>query len=304
MAEEETDRAQAADFLARRTQSYLERGRRLQGLTDAHLASKWVSDFRSWRASRAATDDPGNFADLDDIAAELRLRNLEAPYDQVQSEVNAMVLEIERIGPDQPAVSAKVQQFLDGLSKRPKARSRKAQADPPRAAGLALWYRPRFRLREPLTQAKRLKEMDVEGEGDLPMIVDLRICAASLTFLTQPTFAGEFVSDGLPPETPDATLVEIARCPQMPLSAREACFAAAKGMTAFEFNDMVDGCLGIHDVEELTICGNAIEKLRPQLAAWKNTRLPRSFRQRHRFYRSGMRRSCGETNKIIVRLWP
>ena len=122
MAEEETDRAQAADFLAselaRETQSYLERGRRLQGLTDAQLASKWVADFRSWRASRAATDDPGNFADLDDTSAELRLRNLEAPYDQVQSEVNAMVEEIERIGPDQPAVSAKVQQFLDDLSKR------------------------------------------------------------------------------------------------------------------------------------------------------------------------------------------
>jgi hypothetical protein len=29
-----------------------------------------------------------------------------------------MVQEIERIGPDQPAVSAKVQQFLDDLSKR------------------------------------------------------------------------------------------------------------------------------------------------------------------------------------------
>jgi hypothetical protein len=122
MAEEETNRAQAADFLAnelaRETQSYLERGRRLQGLTDAQLASKWVADFRSWRASRAATDDPGNFADLDDTAAELRLRNLEAPSDQVQSEVNAMVQEIEHIGPDQPPVSAKVQQFRDDLSER------------------------------------------------------------------------------------------------------------------------------------------------------------------------------------------
>jgi hypothetical protein len=111
MAEEETDRAQAADFLAdelaTETQSYLERGRRLQGLTEEQLASKWVADFRSWRASRADTDDPGDFADLDDT-----------PYDQVQNEVNAMVQEIERIGPDQPAVSAKVRQFLDDLRKR------------------------------------------------------------------------------------------------------------------------------------------------------------------------------------------
>ena len=122
MAEEETDRPQAADFLAnelaRETQSFLERGRGLQGLTKEQLASKWVADFRSWRASRADTDDPGNFADLDDTAAELRLRNLEPPSDQVQSEVNAMVQEIERVGPDQPAVSAKVRRFLDNLSER------------------------------------------------------------------------------------------------------------------------------------------------------------------------------------------
>jgi hypothetical protein len=122
MAEEETDHPQAADFLvnelARETQSYLERGRRLQGLTKEQLASKWVADFRSWRASRADTDDPGNFADLDDTAAELRLRNLEPPSDQVQIEVNAMVQEIECIGPDQPAVSAKVRRFLDNLSER------------------------------------------------------------------------------------------------------------------------------------------------------------------------------------------
>ena len=44
MAEEETDRAQAADFLAnelaRETQSYLERGRRVQGLTDIQMGCR------------------------------------------------------------------------------------------------------------------------------------------------------------------------------------------------------------------------------------------------------------------------
>ena len=64
MAEEETDRDLAAGFLAselmKETQSYLERGRRLQGLTDAQLASKWVVDFQTWRGSRADQDDPGN----------------------------------------------------------------------------------------------------------------------------------------------------------------------------------------------------------------------------------------------------
>jgi hypothetical protein len=124
MAEEEIDRARAADFLAselaRETQSYLERGRRLQGLTEDQLASKWVANFRSWRASRSDTDDPGNSAEMEDTAAELRLRKLERPYDQVQGEVKAMIQEIERIGLDQPAVSPKVRQFLDDLSKQKK----------------------------------------------------------------------------------------------------------------------------------------------------------------------------------------
>jgi hypothetical protein len=42
-----------ASELMKETQSYLERGRRLQGLTDAQLASKWVIDFKAWRASRS-----------------------------------------------------------------------------------------------------------------------------------------------------------------------------------------------------------------------------------------------------------
>jgi hypothetical protein len=122
MTEEKSDHALAAAFLAselmKETQSYLQRGRQFQGLTDAQLASKWVVDFRAWRASRSDTDDPGNSAAMEDTAAELRLRNSDPPYEQVQDEVKAMVKEIERIGPEHPGISAKVQQFLDDLSKR------------------------------------------------------------------------------------------------------------------------------------------------------------------------------------------
>jgi hypothetical protein len=122
MTEEKNGYPLAAAILAgeltKETQSYLQRGRQFQGLTDAQLTSKWIVDFRTWRASRSDTDDPGNSAAMEDTAAELRLRKLEPPYEQVRDEVNAMIQEIERIGQDQPSVSAKVQQFLDDLSKR------------------------------------------------------------------------------------------------------------------------------------------------------------------------------------------
>jgi hypothetical protein len=55
------------------TQSYLERGRRLQGLTDAQLASKWVIDFKAWRASRSDEQDRGDSTEMDDASAEFRL---------------------------------------------------------------------------------------------------------------------------------------------------------------------------------------------------------------------------------------
>jgi hypothetical protein len=117
MTEAKSDRELAAAFLAselmKETQSYLERGRRLQGLTEAQLASKWVVDFKAWQVSRVDQDDPGNSAELDDTAAELRLRSLEPPYDQVQGEIKAMVGEVERAGPGDPTVSAKIGKFLE-----------------------------------------------------------------------------------------------------------------------------------------------------------------------------------------------
>ena len=99
------------------TKGYLERGRRLQGLTDEQLATRWIADFRAWLGSRSAPDDPGNSTEMDDAAAELRLRNVEPPYDQVRDEVKAMVQEVRQAAPDNPAVSEKVREFLQDLDK-------------------------------------------------------------------------------------------------------------------------------------------------------------------------------------------
>jgi hypothetical protein len=101
--------------LLKETQSYLERGRRLQGLTDAQLASKWVVDLKAWRTSRADQNDPGNSAELDDTAAELRLRKVPPPLDQAQDDIKAIVDEVERGEASDLAVTLKIRGVLGDL---------------------------------------------------------------------------------------------------------------------------------------------------------------------------------------------
>jgi hypothetical protein len=122
IAESKKDLELAAAFLAselmKETQSYLERGRRLQGLTDTQLASRWVVDFRAWRASRSVEGDLGDSTEMDDASAELRLRNIELPYDQIKDEMKDMVREAEQCDAEDPGISAKVGKFLDELNRR------------------------------------------------------------------------------------------------------------------------------------------------------------------------------------------
>jgi hypothetical protein len=119
MAEEESDLGRRDTFLAgefsKETQSYLERGRRLQGLTDVQLTSKWLVDFKAWRTSRADQNDPGNSAELDDTAAELRLRKVPPPLDQAQDDIKAIVDEVERGEVSDPAVIVKIRGILGDL---------------------------------------------------------------------------------------------------------------------------------------------------------------------------------------------
>ena len=116
MAEDENDPRRFGAFLrsefSKETQSYLERGRRLQGLTNAQLASRWLVDLKAWRTSRADQNDPGNSAELDDTAAEFRLRNLAPPLDQAQDEVKAIIAELDRGVASDPALSAKIRGIL------------------------------------------------------------------------------------------------------------------------------------------------------------------------------------------------
>jgi len=80
--------------------------------------------------------------------------------------------------------------------------------------------------------------------------------------------AGEIVADHLPPETPDATAAEMTQC-ETKNGLDENCLASVKGMTGFEFEAMLDGCVSIPDDFQRNPCGNGIEKLRPQFVIGK-----------------------------------
>jgi len=77
--------AMAQSDLAR-TQSYLQRGRRFEGLNDEALASRWVHDMRVW--AKCIREKP---ATLDDADAEYKLREQEAPYHLVTAELEEIV---------------------------------------------------------------------------------------------------------------------------------------------------------------------------------------------------------------------
>jgi hypothetical protein len=54
---------------------------------------------------------------MDDLSAELRLREIEPPYDEVKAERKALVEEIVREAPDNPGVSAKIEKFFEDRRK-------------------------------------------------------------------------------------------------------------------------------------------------------------------------------------------
>jgi hypothetical protein len=95
------------------TARYLQGGRYLGSLTTDQLKDAWTAAFKTWFASRSAEDARR----MDDASAELGLRNEQPPFETVQAEANAMVEEIERVGPSNPGIGDKVRHFLEEQSK-------------------------------------------------------------------------------------------------------------------------------------------------------------------------------------------
>jgi hypothetical protein len=93
MSQREDDQANAflAHIAMEETRDYLERGRHFSGLSTEELKRSWTDAFKLWCAHRTAESQ----REFDDLAAELRLRGEEPPYETVEAETREMVREVK-----------------------------------------------------------------------------------------------------------------------------------------------------------------------------------------------------------------
>jgi hypothetical protein len=91
--------------LMNETRAYIERGRRLERSSDQDVLNAWVAAFER--------EDARN---MEDAAAELRLRDIEEPHDRVRSTIDALRAEMERLGPDAQLEGLDQQRIKDFLA--------------------------------------------------------------------------------------------------------------------------------------------------------------------------------------------
>jgi hypothetical protein len=112
-------RALAEEFLAHElmseTADYVQRGRRFGSLELSELSDRWISAFRDAFTNSMAD----RVVEMNDLAAELRLRGLDPPYDRVAAEIAKMTTDLEKIGPDSamPNIKSAIREFLIARSK-------------------------------------------------------------------------------------------------------------------------------------------------------------------------------------------
>jgi hypothetical protein len=111
MSEREDDEANAfLDHVAmEETRDYLERGRRFSGESTENIKQLWTNAFKQWFAKRTAESQ----REFDDLAAELRLRSAEPPYETVEAERREMVREIKEMpfNPEVDPVMQKIDEY-------------------------------------------------------------------------------------------------------------------------------------------------------------------------------------------------
>jgi hypothetical protein len=71
--------------------AYVARGRMLEHSSDQDVLDVWVARFNCWFDVRS----PENAQAMSDASAELRLRGLEEPHDDVRSKINALRAEVD-----------------------------------------------------------------------------------------------------------------------------------------------------------------------------------------------------------------
>ena len=101
--------------LMNETKAYFDRGRRFEKLDVTQLNEKWVVVFKVYLADH--TRQQG--LEMDDLAAELRLRGLDPPFEAVKAEISRLQGALKRIGPhaSSPDFERKVSEFLVQRSK-------------------------------------------------------------------------------------------------------------------------------------------------------------------------------------------
>jgi hypothetical protein len=96
------------------TRDYLTRGRAHAKLSDDDLRDTWVIAFRRWFLSRG----PAEVRDANDLAAELRLRDVIPPYERIQAESDAMAKEVREGAAHNSDIRDKIDKFRADLRGR------------------------------------------------------------------------------------------------------------------------------------------------------------------------------------------
>jgi hypothetical protein len=93
-----------------RTRSYLERGRRFEGLAEGKLNEGWASSF----IALCADDDQTRATDLHDLSAEIGLRGLEEPVHLVKHAMDRVVEHATRVAEeDRERIESQISAFVD-----------------------------------------------------------------------------------------------------------------------------------------------------------------------------------------------
>jgi hypothetical protein len=82
--------------LMKETADYVRRGRQFRLVLLPELNDRWIAAFRRVFFSGAG----GQIEKMDDLASELRLRNLDPPYERVPDEVAQLVADLKKMGPE------------------------------------------------------------------------------------------------------------------------------------------------------------------------------------------------------------
>ena len=99
------------------TRAYIERGRAFEALGSDQILDTWIALFERWFDKRTAA----HARDMNDLAAEIRLRGLEVPYERVGDKARVLQAELVRRAAEEDylKLDRKIDDFFDAR-RRPK----------------------------------------------------------------------------------------------------------------------------------------------------------------------------------------